>query len=222
MPHHHHSSKSRHKGSLFIPQHPSMVPFPMQPSIVPFPMNTQHHPSMVPFPMQVPQYPGLSPFQIPNGYMPFLVPRTFMPFSNSINNSINKLKDIIREINDIGIIFITPKGILFIKNMLNELTIPYGNKYSYESNDTAVLRIFKDHTGFNIDEGKIREKITYDRLRSTGIIAKVYLIYTSQDNENEKVKYIKYNNDFDSLLYQKFVRTLFRDLIDRNDIKINI
>lgn len=203
MPHHHHSSRRHHRGSLFIPpQYPSMVPFPMQ--------HPQYS-NMIPVPM--------IPFQIPNGYIPFLVPRTYIPFQNSITNSSNYARDNFREINKIGIIFITPKGILFIKNGINELTIPYGDKYSYESNETAVSRIFKEATGFDIDESKkTRERISYDRLRSTGIIAKFYLISTNQDNENDKVTYIKYNNDFSSLLYQKFVRSLFRDLIDKNDL----
>jgi predicted NUDIX family NTP pyrophosphohydrolase len=167
---------------------------------------------MIPVPMP-------PPF-IPN-YMPLFAPRNEIdPISHLKNklNIINRAR--FGDIKYIGIIFVTPEGILFIKNGLGEYTIPYGEKYSYETNNDAVLRIFRENTGFDIDESKkIRITDSYERLRRTGVMAKFYIIYSSQNTSSDKVIYRKFDSDFPSFRYTSFVRSLFRDLIDKTDLR---
>jgi hypothetical protein len=165
MPRHHHH-RHDHRGSMIIPQ--QVQPFG-------YPINSSTRMIPVPFP----------PPYLPN-YMPLFIPRTIYQKNemNPIDNLKNQLNIMNRSrfggIKNIGIIFVTPGGILFIKNDSNEWTIPYGEKYSYESYNDAVSRIFRENTGFGIDESKkIRETESYDRLRRTGIMAKFYIIYTN-------------------------------------------
>jgi predicted NUDIX family NTP pyrophosphohydrolase len=206
MPGHHHtrhhspSNRSRNhspKRSIFIP--------PQGPHYL-------SRPIMIPVPMP-------PPF-IPN-YMPLFAPRNEIdPISHLKNklNIINRAR--FGDIKYIGIIFVTPEGILFIKNGLGEYTIPYGEKYSYETNNDAVLRIFRENTGFDIDESKkIRITDSYERLRRTGVMAKFYIIYSSQNTSSDKVIYRKFDSDFPSFRYTSFVRSLFRDLIDKTDLR---
>jgi len=206
MPGHHHSrhhspsNRSRNQSprrSIFIP--------PQGPQYLSRPM-------MIPVPMP-------PPF-IPN-YMPLFAPRNEIDPISHLKNKLNIInRSRFGEVKYIGIIFVTPRGILFIKNELGKPTIPYGEKYSYETNNDAVLRIFRENTGFDIDESKkTRTTDFYDRLHRTGIMAKFFIIYTDQYVDSDRLIYIKYDKDFPSYSYPDFVRSLFRDLIDKTDLR---
>jgi predicted NUDIX family NTP pyrophosphohydrolase len=207
MPGHHHtrhhspSYRSRNhspKRSIFIPPQGPQYVYPS-------------HPIMIPVPIPPPFLPN---------YMPFFTPRNVIDPIDNLKSKLNLTnRSRFGEIKYIGIIFVTPKGILFTKNELGEPTIPYGEKYSYETNNDAVLRIFREKTGFHIDASKTRVTDSYDRLRRTGVMAKFFIIYTNQYIDSDRVIYIKYDKDFPSYSYPDFVRSLFRDLIDKNDLR---
>jgi len=171
--------------------------------------------------MFIPQYPGIRPIYpgymhlpiIPtmNPYGPLIVPRTIYPPPRSRND---------REINFIGIIFNTPRGILIVKNTFGKWTVPYDDKYDNESFKQAVFRIFKKYTKTEMYESEFDKDSFYNRLRRTGDLARFYVVYSNRniDEITDQIKYIEFNNNLTRNDYQDYMISLFRDLILKNNI----
>ena len=195
----HHSHHSRHhtRGTIYNPHHSIPIGYPTLPIMIP-----------VPLPVPLPSYmPNFEP-----RFMSIYQPRRYI-----INDNILRLN----EVKKIGIIFINRKGILFIKDDSEVLTIPYGSKESDESDKNAIKRIFKENTEIEYDtELIIKEKMLPIRLRSTGELTRYYIIYSNQDIDSSRVTYKDYDTNFRSDKYPNFVRSLFRDLVDINDLRI--
>jgi hypothetical protein len=213
---HHHKSphKSPHKShhNRFIQYPPGFMPIqPIAPHIMSPIMSPIISPIMSPTRFR--SYPGFSsPYQTQNNLSELLYQSIFKK-PRSIINLRDKLYS---NIEYIGIIFISSGKILFIKD---EMKIPYGMKNSYESFYEAAHRIFKEQTGFDIDDNDIINKSHYNRFqRTTNRIAKFYIINTTQSVTTDKIIYIENEKLSENRLHYS-IHSLFRDLVDSNEFK---
>ena len=210
----------------------------------PRPINMIHQPinMMPPYINMIPR-PIPYPNQIPLFIQPmspiYLRPRIMIPmdrYLRKINSTQNKPLDtiynsILSKVNYIGIILINSDGILFIKDIINDIwKIPHDKKGITETDDDTISRIFKNTINIELDQDKIISNDNYIRMHRNGQKSKIYVIRTKQEidislEDKEELIFIPLKNlkelirndipykQVDKIM--TFNKSLFNDLINK-------
>jgi hypothetical protein len=212
-PRHRHSSPPRYRHSSPPRQVIPVVPIPM---ISPISYNSQVFVPPNPFYSQIPL---LRPIR--------------SSFDQRSSFNLSSLSRLLRDkLLDVSVIFINPKGILFIKdNISNKWMIPLSSMNITESDDTSYLRIFIEKVGVSLDIKKITDNKNYIRRHRDGGITKVFIITSYQElplssnynmvpigNVVGLLRNIPYNR-VNSLVENN--KTLFNHLIDISELKLS-
>jgi hypothetical protein len=219
--HRHRHSTHRHRVRSSSPQRirsssPQRIPIRLlSPPRIPIQLPI---PIQMPIPIQIP-----SPLRIPARviYQPLIIPMNeSLLKSQSLKGTLSILN--FNKINNIGIIFINSKGILFVKTKFSDqLTIPSAKRISNDTIDNAYIRVFKFITNYDIDTTQFISINYITRFHQNGAMSGIYIIKTRQNIDisdtcifipNFHLRELINNDVFKSIYIEDSNKRLFNNL----------